>query len=403
MIEGTALFFTLFSLSYFLKIKAGEYLRGAGSWFKFILFFLSLSLGLLVKVTTALPVLLVMGMVGLPGLLEWVKTRKNYALAIVYVLMASSFLILFMWTNHANELKSLNEFGSALTSTSLREWNFGTLAQRFSFGLWGKVFVFNTVGVLTFIPAFLLLVRSWMASTLNQKEFLVITLSLALAPILLFTNLHIVHDYYQVSVQVYFLMSLAASVEILSGLGNIGVMLKRLPVAVISLYFVSDLLMFGLFYSPWLSRNESPKLDVGQYIASNTSSSSAIVVFGDGWSSAIPYHSRRRALVRPYIDEKVLGDLSHYLGGTNLSAVISSKPLPADALMKSCSPYQELFFEDRIPFKGSLILRAKSLFPWLEVQMTRLVLDGMFTDANSVNVALFCDIFLASIWVICLE
>ena len=56
MIEGTALFFTLFSLSYFLKIKAGEYLRGVGSWFKFILFFLSLSLGLLVKVTTALPV-----------------------------------------------------------------------------------------------------------------------------------------------------------------------------------------------------------------------------------------------------------------------------------------------------------------------------------------------------------
>ena len=144
-------------------------------------------------------------------------------------------------------------------------------------------------------------------------------------------------------------MSLAASVEILSGLGNIGVMLKRLPVAVISLYIVSDLLMFGLLF-PWLSRNESPKLDVGQYIASNTSSSSAIVVFGDGWSSAIP-HSRRRALVRPYIDEKVLGDLSHYLGGTNLSAVISSKFLPADALTKSCSPYQELFFEDRTSLK----------------------------------------------------
>ena len=31
----------------------------------------------------------------------------------------------------------------------------------------------------------------------KSKEFLVITLSLALAPILLFTNLHIVHDYYQ--------------------------------------------------------------------------------------------------------------------------------------------------------------------------------------------------------------
>ena len=111
-----------------------------------------------------------MGMVGLPGLLEWVKTRK---LCTCYCLCVNGFIFFdFIYvTNHANELKSLNEFGSALTSTSLREWNFGTLAQRFSFGLWGKVFVFNTVGVLTFIPAFLLLVRSWMASTLNQKNF----------------------------------------------------------------------------------------------------------------------------------------------------------------------------------------------------------------------------------------
>ncbi len=362
MIEGAASFFTLLSLSYFFKIKDNQKFADVGFWVRALLFLVSLMLGLLVKATTALPGLLVMGLVGLPALFGREKTGNKFSIIISYFVMALAFLALYFWTNHANELKSLNPFGVDITSSALRQWNFGSLGQRFSHLLWGKVFAGNIVGVLPFVPALLILFNSWSNSSGKKKQFLALTISLSVLPIIIFANLHIVHDYYQAAAQVYFLMAVAASVEIVSGVESAGRIVRSLPTLVVSLYLVWDLSAFSFFYAPYLARYDSPKLDIGRYIKEQTDPDSAIIVFGDDWSSAFPYFSKRRALVRPDVEEEVMRNSLRYLGDRKLSAVVSSKALKnEDGWDGLCDVTENLFFPALPPRNHLLVAKLKEL------------------------------------------
>jgi hypothetical protein len=114
LMESTALFFTLVSLDLYSQLRPIGSAKSVNV-LTFI-FAISLSLSLLVKATTALPALMLMGS-------DWIWQKKTTLKSwqgigqqlLVGSGMALAFALLYSWTHHADALKQLNPIGSQLT------------------------------------------------------------------------------------------------------------------------------------------------------------------------------------------------------------------------------------------------------------------------------------------------
>ena len=216
LMESTALFFTLTSLNYYSQIR----LDSASTLRRLCLLSscltLTLAIALLVKATTALPALALMG-------IDWiwqtrVALRGNQPLRKQLIIVSAlmlAFALLYSWTHHADAVKQLNPIGSQLTSSALRSWNFGQLHHRIQGELWNDVVLQRMLLPIAAIPIAGLVAAGVSIRHGQTRTFLIASLALAFAPLLIFSNLHIVHTYYQASNQIFLLMSVAASAEIL--------------------------------------------------------------------------------------------------------------------------------------------------------------------------------------------
>jgi hypothetical protein len=207
MIETAALFFILAAVPYALALN-----RADPGWKAVLLFLLFASLAMLQKVTTAAPVILVLGLVALrhqAGILGFGQTfaRKGLLLLgafIVPVILAA------LWTQYSDAIKERNLLGAMLTSKALIGWNFGTLAQRLDPAMmktlfWDRILAKNAAGLL----GIFLVAGALVASDLRTRKLIAVCLALFLLPLLIFTNLHLVHAYYPLSSVVFFLAALA--------------------------------------------------------------------------------------------------------------------------------------------------------------------------------------------------
>ena len=239
------------------------------------------------------------------------------------------------WLVHADTLKSMNQIGQSLTSKALTGWNYGTLEQRFGKALWVSVVVRRMLTPVGFVPAIFLIFVPICASLSRQKSFkieivfILACIFLSLAPLLLFTNLHLVHNYYQCANQVFVLMALAASFSEAIEIVNDS-RIKGLIFLSVCIFMAGSLIDFS-YSSGYLRASimrDSSKLEAGRFIQDNTPSESAILVIGDDWSSAFSYHSRRRSLTLPnwqkiYSNpQEALDKSEEWLGGNSLGAII---------------------------------------------------------------------------------
>jgi hypothetical protein len=344
MIESTALFFTLSSLYLYskLRLSAGYPYNSFGGYpISYFLFFMALLLGLLTKVTTILPSFILIAFdlltnaVVRPTLSSRSSALSWRKIILCSICLAVSFFVLKSWLTHADSLKSMNQIGQSLTSEALTDWNYGTLKQRFGKALWGSVVVGRMLTPVGFVPALFLILVPICASLSRQKAFrieIVFILGcifLWLAPLLLFTNLHLVHDYYQCANQVFLLMALAASFSEATEIVDDS-RIKSLIFFSICIFVVGSLINFS-YSSGYLRASimrDSSKLVAGKIIQDNTPNESAILVVGDDWSSAFSYHSRRRSLSLPdwqkvYSNpQEALDRSEEWLGGNSLGAII---------------------------------------------------------------------------------
>ena len=153
------------------------------------------------------------------GVILWCH-RKSLALLVkplmaVVVALSLSIATASFWTSYADGIKEAGRITSRATSQSLRDWNFGTLGQRFSMEFWGRWW---NLGFLEGFPAeavfragpdrwipllnaifaiSLLLVLAW-AVTIKPGTLLAAIpffIAFASGPIV-FSNLYFVHSYY---------------------------------------------------------------------------------------------------------------------------------------------------------------------------------------------------------------
>jgi hypothetical protein len=252
--------------------------------------------GLLVKPTTAvfwlLPALAYRPTKSRPS-----GTRRSGALWLT-VLVVVPLGAALLWTRHADAIKAASPTTAWLTSDALREWNFGTLAQRRDPGVWGVIvgrlwdYILGPVGIAFLAIAVIASVRS------SQRLFWLGIGLAAVLPPLVFTNLYFQHDYYLVAV--------TPAVAALIGLavGHIWSLLPRRPLvvgvaAVAAALLASSTLVLDREYWRliYVDDPDPQTLALVHELASLAPAQDRVGVIGLDWSPTVLYYANRWGLM----------------------------------------------------------------------------------------------------------
>lgn len=195
MIETAALFFSLACIPY-----AIDFIRRVGGWRSVALFWLFATAAVLQKATTGGPVLLFLALSAafLQVRVKGFGFQALRRLIIPAVIISIPLVIGLAWAHYADIVKTANPFGSQLTSKALTTWNFGSFAQKLDFEtwrlvIWERSLVWNAGGWV----GLLLLVLPWFGGPAHRRFawLSLAAVALFLLPVLIFTNLHFVHEY----------------------------------------------------------------------------------------------------------------------------------------------------------------------------------------------------------------
>jgi hypothetical protein len=290
MIESTALFFSL------------AYLACIAVYFRYkspIIALLACLFGIaasLTKVTT-MAGFLILACVWIG--INWFKkdSSRNLAkdlLIPVVVFIIIPFLIAKIWVNFTDAQKLLNPMAADfITSKALRDWNFGTIAQKLSRSQWRNYLTrtLNDVfgGLIISVMALVIL------PIFTSKKLLSYGLSLLfILTVAIFTNLHFVHNYYPYANAIFLLGA--------SGFTIMGLIEKKRKIwqsvgwFFLALILLSQLQFYRAFWYPTKLHGNS-YLEIASQVQTVTSPEGVLLIYGDYWSSLIPYYSQRRALM----------------------------------------------------------------------------------------------------------
>ncbi|BCQ23180.1 hypothetical protein NK8_13050 [Caballeronia sp. NK8] len=315
LMESAALFFSLYFVSYAVSL-----IQGDRSFKTAILAGIFLTLGILQKSTTALPLVPVFGLWLLAaGWREIMADRlRSRALWIGVVAILIPFIIGAAWAKYTDIVKMQNEFGRALTSSALMKWNFG--GDRLDPHLWYWVIwlrniqanVGGWIGVVA-VAAGLVFLNG------KHRGLIVLSLALFLFYFMVFTNLQFVHEYYQISCEAFLLLAVAIATAGLMASQKRALSVAGV-VALVALVSVNVQTFRTGQNFRWLHElpvAEVPVLQSAHFIRDNTDPAKPIIVYGDDWSSEFPFYAERKAFAVPkffHHYDDVYRDPTRYLG-----------------------------------------------------------------------------------------
>jgi hypothetical protein len=337
MIESCALFLALMFLVCFVRgmraadtTKRWYYVLGATAFGV---------LGALTKVTTfAMFFLLAVGMLAYlvtrpfmastPGsrgtvLLSLVKLHWPYVLVLMAPVITTHY-----WVAFTDSVKSLSPLCTWLTSTNMWEWNFGTLAQRLSVKLWHRVVWQRAVQEAIGVKPAMFLGATVLICVRRQLLALILVLVTAyIGVFLLFTNLHMVHNYYQYANAVFLIGAAAVVLYAVSTKSRLAFF------ALLGLVILVQVREFrggyGEFARADLSPQNNTTLAVSEVLRTQTALDDVILVYGIDWSSEISYYSERKAITVPreWKDSSdVLRNIEKFTDGKSLGAIVVCSP-----------------------------------------------------------------------------
>lgn len=199
------------------------------------------------------------------------------------------------WVVYSDHLKELNPYGRILTSGSLREFNFGTLALRFTGKFWRIVAYSSFQHVIT-IPAVIVTVLGLFFVAAPYRRIALVCAGCYCFGFLTFANLYYVHDYYYYAAA-FFLIAAAGSV--LAGiLRNPKPSLPRwFAVTIVLGVFLGGPLAFHTSYAGFYRRPNPPPPPLAAVIKAVTQPENVFAALDFDWNPTIPYFSQRRALM----------------------------------------------------------------------------------------------------------
>jgi hypothetical protein len=233
----------------------------------------------------------------------------------------------FTWVAYSDAIKAANPFGRSFMSTSsgFLTWNFGTWHQRFSLDLWGWIFPLrimgDTVGFGYLLGAILIIY----AFRRGYHSGIILSCIMAFfLPIMTFTNLYMLHSYYQYANGVFMIVAMGLGVAALYDSG------RRLLGVLALLFLVSG--EYAFFYYRFAGYlvadySENRMLGLAALAREKTQPDESLLGLGFGWSSDLPYLSQRKALLLNFdieegLMQRVFDNPQGFLGNYRMGAIV---------------------------------------------------------------------------------
>ena len=293
MIEGAALFFSVSFLYY-----AVAYSSPGGNNFKNLSgVFFFLSLALLQKITTPLCILIIWS-----GSYCWINKKDIFEFCWnkikILIAVFAACIIGYAWIAYTDYLKVDHPAASGLISSNMTEWNFGTWAQRLSKILWFDVIYLRNIRIigLNWLGLAIICIALFVGKS-RERLVIIGALLLFISPFLVFTNLHLVHNYYQLSNDIFFIVALGIAMAslidkyIFHFREYIGIFMVIIFAGFNYYYFFTEYYSIKSQISPESNRT----LAVSRHVREFSDPNRPIIVYGYSWSSEIPFYSERRA------------------------------------------------------------------------------------------------------------
>lgn len=255
------------------------------------------SLAALVKVTTFFPAATLAG--SIVALAFWHQVReRRYRQALALAVRAAApvliaLVVLLWWLHAADAVKAISPQTRFGMSDALTRWNYGTWEQRVSEKFWQLLWTRmlpDSAGYLWMVGLLAAFVAGCRAAVMACLG----GVALFMLPLMVFTNLHLVHNYYQYANAVYLLAGVAP------GLAALGQGWR--PWVAQALMMV---LVFGMawrfqdtFWPSVVSDKSAQRpIQIARLIRAQTPEDSIIATHGLSWSPEVPYYSLRRAVM----------------------------------------------------------------------------------------------------------
>lgn len=298
MIESTALASSLWYL-YFINKYTKRDNSSAASYLLPLLILCFATISSITKVTTFFGYYLLAILLVLSHVTQAYRTdslaevlKRNFLLLLAGFILP--LIAIFIWTRFSDTVKSLNPVGSMLTSSNLKDWNFGSWQQKFSLATWKTILsrsINDLLGDLRLMLLFLLL-------PFCRKKTIYVSLLLLLlflVPIGVFTNLYFVHNYYAYANGIMLLAALALLIGDIGTRGTAGYLLSLTILVVICTVCIRSYININLPVQGTQFRYQQLKTSVDIH----TQPDDILVYFGADWSSEMPYYVNRRASMFP--------------------------------------------------------------------------------------------------------
>jgi len=326
LIESTALFLSLEFLAAYLRwIQTRRMLPLilASAW---------AALAVLVKVTT-FPAFAVAAL-GLMARDAWAAFNRGeprpsilMRLLVAGLPFCVALAILVPWLAVCDTVKLQNPLAATTTSKALAAWNYGSLAQRFSWDLWGNTILLRAIPEAVGWPGLVCILFGLGRLRCEKRLAIMALIALYFIPWLVFTNLHIVHNYYQFSNAIF----LVAALTVVLSEATL-----RLPraAALITLYGAAiGCLGASRLYLEMerLDLTKFPAYATAMFLKEVIPDDEIIVVMGCDWSSEVAFYAEKRATYLPNwcpydVVEKFVADPSYLSGGKTIGAMVIVNP-----------------------------------------------------------------------------
>lgn len=256
----------------------------------------------LVKVTTFFTFAVLCGAVVAVAIVADLRTRNvrgAAAMALAAGLpVAVALAALLFWLDVSDTAKASSSLTAWLGSDQLSSWNYGTLSQRTSKEFWVETVlarVLPDVWGLSIWLAPALLVAGCLSRDKRQLlPWLLACIGLFLLPMLVFTNVHRIHNYYQFANAVFLVVLLATWVDIASRD-------RREWVApVLTLLCAAGMVAHGVgHFLPDMIKDTSNHraVQLARVIRANVAPDDVLITAGLDWSATVPYYAQRRAVM----------------------------------------------------------------------------------------------------------
>jgi hypothetical protein len=303
MIESTAVFFCAAYAAcvvlYCWRRSRGEGQRSAS--YLIVLAVIFGSLGAMVKVTTFPSFGLATVLYVYRDHFAWPVRRPDWRAMgrqTVFLMITGGIPVLFAmgWTHFADALKDANPIAYHMASRTpmMITWNFGTTRQKLSPVVWSTILAnarsmllnYHAVLWLAFIAAAIVTRRRW-------KEALACVVLFLIAP-LLFTNLHVTHEYYMYANGIFLLCAV--------GFCILGILESpKGAVAGIAAMLVTLTLAVGTYFHRYypLQKRDNTSLAKATEMIDSRIDPHSVIICNMEWDPIIPYTLQRRAVMIP--------------------------------------------------------------------------------------------------------